>query len=365
VGLPLRGVQHFPCFKCFLLSSKIHIRSTAGNPMNYIQETYKIPCRVQEIRFTVRQFSVAGDLLLPLTGAKHPLIILVWGDGEAGRHMVGKPSRMLNRFVEQGYAVFLEDKPGFGASTGEFSRDSLLHERAMILAEEAAILRKHAEIHPDRVGVYGHSQGGYVIALAMEGGCRFDFVIAISCPAMNGVSQSAYLVGKQILCEGLSKEVAQEAESYYAQRESAQDYPTYLEAARYLDGIPLVRDVLGWGGIIPEEEFTPRQPDWEDFYDPMSQFSKLTMPALVIFGEKDTQANPVQGSAAYQKAFEQNGNRFFQVVNLKDTDHNMEITETGCWKEQVENYQRGGGKGANPEFLRTLSKWLGLLKEHF
>jgi pimeloyl-ACP methyl ester carboxylesterase len=331
--------------------------------MSEIHEYYKILCRVQEIRFTIRQFSVVGDLLLPLTGTKHPLIILVWGDGEAGRHMVGRPSKLIRCFIDCGYAVFLEDKPGFGASKGEFSRDYLLHERAMILAQEVAILRRHVAIKPDRVGVYSHSQGGYVMALAVESGIKFNFMIAISCPAMNGISQSAYLVKKQILCEGLSKEVAREAESYYYQRESAQDYPTYLEAASYLNEIPLVRDVLGWGGIIPKEEIKPRQPDWEDFYDPASQFSKLTVPALVIFGEKDTQADPVQGSAAYRMAFEHNRNKFFQVVILEDTDHNMDLTETGCWKEQVENYRRGGGKGVNPEFLKILNEWLGLLKK--
>jgi len=330
--------------------------------MSEIHDTYQIPCRVQEIKIMVGQFSVVGDLLLPVTGTKHPVIIVVWGDGEAGRHTVGKPSKLIRIFIECGYAVFLEDKPGFGASTGEFSSDHMLHERAMILAKEAATLRGHAAIDPERVGVYGHSQGGYVMALALASGSKFDFVVAISCPAMNGVLQSAYLVGKQIQCEGFSKEMAERAASYYAQRESAQDYPTYLEAARYLDGIPLVRDVLGWGGIISEEEFKPQQPDREDFYDPMGQFSRLTAPALVIFGEKDTQADPVQGSESYQKAFEQNGNRFFRVAVLKDTDHNMDLTETGCWKEQVENHRSGGGRGVNPEFVKILREWLGWIK---
>jgi hypothetical protein len=90
--------------------------------MSEIHDTYQIPCRVQEIKIMVRQFSVVGDLLLPVMGTKHPVIIVVWGDGEAGRHTVGKPSKLIRSFIESGYAVFLEDKPGFGASTGEFSK---------------------------------------------------------------------------------------------------------------------------------------------------------------------------------------------------------------------------------------------------
>jgi pimeloyl-ACP methyl ester carboxylesterase len=332
-----------------------------ADPMDQIHQYYQLPCRVHEIKFTRNQFSVVGDLLLPLTGTKHPLCIFVWGDGEAGRHMVGKPSKLVSIFLHCGYAVFLEDKPGFGASKGEFTSDYVLHERAMLLAKETAILRTQVDINPHRVGVYGHSQGGYAMALAMESGCLFDFVIAISCPAMDGVSQSAYLIAKQMLCEGYSPETAQNAQLYYIQRESAQDYLTYLEAARYLDDIPLVRDNLGWGGIIPQEAFTPRQPDWEDFYDPMIQFSKLTVPSLVIFGAKDTQADPLQGIAAFQRAFELNGNKFFQVLILEHTDHNMNITETGCWKEQVDNYRKPTGKGANPEYLRILGEWLTLI----
>ena len=42
---------------------------------------------------------------------------------------------------------------------------------------------------------------------------------------------------------------SQEAERAYQRRGRARSYPEYLEAAEFLEGIPAIRDGLGWAGI--------------------------------------------------------------------------------------------------------------------
>jgi pimeloyl-ACP methyl ester carboxylesterase len=311
----------------------------------------------------VDRFSVVGDLLLPPGDTMHPAIILVWGSGQAGRHRIEKPSEIITTFLKGGYAVFIEDKPGSGASTGKFSEDHLLSERAIILAKEVDLLKNRPEICSHQVGVYGTSQAGYVMALAMRSETKYNFMVAVSCPAAASIEQSAYLIKRQLGCEGYPPGTARQAEEYFIQRERARDYQTYLEAAKYLDGFPIVRDDLGWGGIKREDQFLPPGDDADKYFNPKDEYEKMTIPLLAVFGEKDTQIDPIQGRDAFQNAPMKNGNPFFRVEMLADTDHNMRISITGCIKEQIENNRNEVAPGYNPEFLKLLSEWLVELKQ--
>jgi uncharacterized protein len=195
--------------------------------MKYSEVAYT----VKEIHFEVGRFSVVGDLLLPHGDGQHPVIILVWGSGHAGRHRIEKPSELTTTFLKAGYAVFIEDKPGSGASTGEFSEDHLLSERAGILSKEVELMKNLPEIRSQQVGVCGLSQAGYVMPLAMQSGAKYDFMVAVSCPAEDSVDQAAYLIRQQLLCDGYPPDTARQAEEYYIQREHTQDYQNYLTAA--------------------------------------------------------------------------------------------------------------------------------------
>jgi pimeloyl-ACP methyl ester carboxylesterase len=329
------------------------------------QEYCETPYRRQELSFPASRFQIAGDLILPVEGENYPLIVFVWGSGPAGRHLIGKPSQLLSRFMASRYAIFIADKPGTGSSTGEFSSEHLLSERATILTAELEALRNHPEINAQQVGVYGSSQAAYVIAMAIGQGANIDFVLAVSCPAQDSVEQSAYLVAQQLLCEDCPKDEAEMAQRCYIQRDRAQSYAEYLEAAQFLETNPVVRDDLDWGGVITENEFEPRPPDWDEFFDPAVTFHRLTMPVLAIFGEKDTQINPVQGAIAYQQALTENGNPLFRVVTVPNADHNMRQAKTGCLKEQRESYNKPGGASYHPVFLDVLGGWLSAMKNHW
>jgi pimeloyl-ACP methyl ester carboxylesterase len=200
------------------------------------------------------------------------------------------------------------------------------------------------------------------MALALENGVDFAFMVATSCPVVDSVTQSAYQIEQQVLCAGYPPEEAERARDAYIQRERAQTYADYVPAARRLDENPVVRDDLDWGGVVPEAAFAPHPSTWEEFYSPTQSFSRLTMPVLAIFGEKDTQVNPVQGAEVYRCALQRANHPLSQVVVIPQADHNMRRTKTGCLKEQQETYGRPGGADYHPEFLETLGQWLGNLK---
>lgn len=314
----------------------------------------------EEISFDSRHFKVVGDLHIPNPNKKQPVIIFVHGDGPARRSPSGRPGRIMQSFLDIGFACFYYDKPGYGESTGEFTRGKLFEERAAILVDAVNALKRHQAINPKQIGLWGISQAGYVMPLAITQTKDIAFMIAISCPAMDSIDQSAYLVEKQILCEGYDEKVAKMAYKYFRQRAHARNYKEYLEAAEYLAKNPFIQSIQ-WGGIKSEEQFSPYPPSNEGFFNPITLVEKITIPVLAIFGEKDTQIDPFQGAEGYDKALKQAGNRFYRVKLFPDADHGIILSETGCMKERRERYRSQYAPG----YIELMQTWLGSLKLRF
>lgn len=327
----------------------------------FSQDSSDVSFRSKDISLNAGKFYIKGCLLLPETGDNFPVVLYCTGSGPTNMQQSIKSSKTIRRFIKSGFAFFIDDKPGSGESTGEFSGDCLFQERAMILEKEIEFLKKHPLINPKQIGLYGSSQAGYVMPLVLERSKDVAFMVAWSCPAMNSLEQSAYLVKMQALCNGDSKEDAEKLWKYYKQRVEAKTYKEYLEAAEYLDNHPVIKE-LGWGGVYPEKDFEPADKNSSSFFNPIGIMENVKIPVLAIFGEKDTQVDPVQGAEGYRNALQKAGNKFFKVVTIPNADHNMRITKTGSLREQKEDYNKEGGAKIAPGFLETIESWLGELK---
>ena len=197
----------------------------------------------EEICFDSAHFKIVGDLHIPNPNKQQPAIVFVHGDGPARRSSSGRPNRIMRSFLDTGFAWLFYDKPGYGESTGTFTRGKLFEERASILVDAVTVLKKHPAINPEQIGLWGISQAGYVMPKAITATKDIAFMIAISCPAMDSVDQSAYLVEKQILCEGYDEAEAKKARQYFRQRARAKTYREYLVAAEYLDKNPFIQSI--------------------------------------------------------------------------------------------------------------------------
>lgn len=332
--------------------------------VNFSQENKEVLFRSEEIKFEVKQFIISGDLILPLEGNKFPVVIFCTGSGQTSRKQAIKNSKVIRKFIEKGFGFFIDDKPGSGDSKGEFSDDSLLRERAIILCKEIEILKEHPMINNECIGLYGSSQAGYVMSITLEQTKDISFMIAWSCPAMSSIEQSAYLVKKQTLCDGGSEEEAEKVWKYFIQRANSKSYSEYYEAAEFLDKHPVIKD-LGWGGIISEQDFTLLSSSSESYINPLDGIGKVTFPSLFIFGEKDTQIDPIQGAVAFKESLEKSGNKNYKIITIPGVDHNMRTTKTGCLKEQKENCNKEGGARLSDEFLEIIGNWLDEFKINF
>ena len=255
------------------------------------------PHDIEKFVFDSSHFKVVGELRIPSGDRKYPLVIMVHGDGPAYRTYFYP---LKECFLRAGYATLMWDKPGFGQSTGKFSQSHLRAERAEVLLDAISNVKSHPRIDSDAIGVWGISQAGYVIPMALEKTGDISFMIMVGCPGENGIHQTAYLIRQQLRFEGVSEEEARQAEEHFVRLYSAQSFEEYISHAKPLYDNPVQRRLGFVSALWDETNWKPHSPEEEAFYDPISVIEKTTIPVLAFFGEKDTQVDPVQGAAHFQ-----------------------------------------------------------------
>jgi len=312
--------------------------------------------RVEEIRFRSGRFRVVGDLRLPAGDGPFPAIIMVHGDGPITRD--GYPTTYqpaMEIFLRNGYAVFSWDKPGSGESTGKFNRKGVwdvLSRRAEILVDGIGALVEQPTIDPARIGLWGISQAGWVMPLALERTDNVAFMIVVSGGAEASSEQMAYQLGQKVACAGGSAEQAALVERYWAQSSNAASYDEYREAMEILVEIPRFQDHTGITlRIAEQDDWKPYPRDTDRFVDPLDVIGHTTIPVLAFFGELDKNIDPVQGAEAYEAALQEAGNQDYSIVAIPGMAHTLVPAETGCLNEPW-------GSELAPEYLETLEAWL-------
>ena len=161
---------------------------------------------VEELTFQSGPFKVVGDLRLPAGSGPFPVVLFVHGSGPADRTgSLGLYLPIMERMLQAGFATFAWDKPGTGESTPELDeRDpSLRHQRAQILLDAIELMKSRPDIDPTRIGVWGISQAGYVIPIALTQTKDVAFVICVSCPGESGMTRRdtrPWLLGSARTC---------------------------------------------------------------------------------------------------------------------------------------------------------------------
>jgi pimeloyl-ACP methyl ester carboxylesterase len=306
--------------------------------------------RVQELSFPSGDFTIVGDLRMPLEGGPHPVILMIHGSGGATRNGAVPFTPMIEIFLRNGYAVLSWDKPGSGESKGSFDPERTIFQRADILTDAIEVLAENSSIDLSVVGLWGLSQAGWVMPLALENSNRISFMIVVSGGGEDGIEQGAYQVAQRIACLGGSPEDVQTLEQYWAIMNKAEDYLTYREAAEIVLEIPGVYEETGFV-INEEEDWNPWPRDIGAFFDPRDVLRETTIPVLAFFGELDKYVDPVQGAQAYETSLAAAGNLDYLVVSNEGAGHVMVAQETGCPGEYVGNVYMS-------EYLETLESWL-------
>jgi len=321
-----------------------------------------VPHTTKEITFHSDRFKVVGDLRVPTAQGKYPVVVMVHGDGPNNRTSYGTYFPLMNCFLGAGYACFSWDKPGSGKSKGELNREHLQQERARILMDAINALKENPSIDSSQMGLWGISQAGYIMPLALSMTDDVSFMICVGCPGESGIHQTAYLIRRQLMCEGMPGDEARQAEEHFARLFYASTYQEYLRYTKPLVETPLVKRMGFVSDIWSEEEWRPHDQGGEGFFNPIDIIERTTIPVLAFFGEKDTQVDPRQGAEAYTTALDKAGNQHFRIEIIPAADHNLILCKTGCISERNKR-SSSGWKNYAPEYLEIMEEWLRELRK--
>jgi uncharacterized protein len=306
------------------------------------------PARVEEIAFESGSFHIVGDLRLPEGTAPFPVVLFVHGSGAADRTNFGGYLPIIERILDAGYAVFSWDKPGTGESTGQVDNTPrVYHQRAQIVLDAIEVMKKHPVIDHRRIGLWGISQGGYVMPLALSQTKDIAFMICVSCAGVAGDDQLAYQLISQTICEGAPKEKDSQLKTLLSELDEARSFETYEEYVHYREVLSALREIgsdttTGFRvpGIIPEFAWQANDPEVEGWWNPVRVIEQTRIPVLVINGDKDTNLDPIQGAYAWRKALEQAGNPNSQVEILPGINHFMFASESSCIEKQMQTFNQ-------------------------
>lgn len=147
------------------------------------------PYRSEAVSFQNGEVTLAGTLTLPAGEGPFAAVLFITGSGPQDRDETiarHRPFLLLtDTLTRAGYATLRVDDRGVGGSSGDLSRATYDDLTGDVLAGVAS-LRAHPAIDRERIGLFGHSEGGYLAPLAAARSDDVAFVIMMAGPAVPG-----------------------------------------------------------------------------------------------------------------------------------------------------------------------------------
>jgi hypothetical protein len=340
-----------PSFIGLILASfQAHLGAAAG-PVRADPPEEKADAQavvVEQVRFRHGKNSLAGNLYKPAGRGPQPAVALVLGSGAQDRDYGGMGPAQGRHFARHGFACLAWDKPGVGKSTGDFNTQTF-RDRAGEALAAVAFLRERPDIRPDRVGLWGHSQGGMVAPLAASLSDKVAFVIEVSGWQGPAWQQDHTRVEAEMRADGFPK----------ARMQLIRGTGDFEE----LDKMQQAVKTSAWFEYVhacDKPLFYSARRNVSDNSEPW--WEKVHCPVLVIFGDKDTSSGPPEPLVAIiRRALARAGNKDVTVKIFAGADHSICKTMSGGRKEARERAARRE-KGAAPEFvdgyLELMTDWL-------
>ncbi|QQG90137.1 alpha/beta fold hydrolase [Mycobacteroides chelonae] len=132
-----------------------------------------------------------ATLALPRRGTgPFGLVVFVHGDGAANATRDGFYEPIWESFAQAGYASLSWNKPGIQGAPGNWLNQSM-HDRANEAEDAIDWARQRTDIDPRRIGIWGISQGGWVVPEVAAHRPDLQFVIIVGA-AINWLRQGRY-----------------------------------------------------------------------------------------------------------------------------------------------------------------------------
>jgi pimeloyl-ACP methyl ester carboxylesterase len=302
--------------------------------------------RLCDVTFNSAEVALAGSLAVPDQVAPSAGVVMVGGSGPSDRTNDTYFTPIRRHLAGAGMAVLSYDKRGVGASSGDW-RDATMDDLAADAVAALGFLRAQPGVRVDAVGLFGHSEGGWVVLRAATGRDDVPWVITNSCPGMTPAAQDRYALANALRQAGAiaQREIDSTLACYDRVVEAGRrdiDFAGVSELVRFAEKPSLFADHY-WGDVDERLwEFLKRKQD----HDPVPDALGLRCPHLAIFGGED-QLVPVAESI----------HLFSAAVCHADRHHRATLT-VEVFPGADHRVQTNGGTRLAPGYLTILTQWV-------
>ena len=283
--------------------------------------------REEEVWFKNGDVNLSGTLILPARKGKFPVVVITHGGTPNER---GAYKSWAWHFVKKGIAALIYDKRGAGKSSGE-TRSARMEDLADDAVAGVNFLKTRVEIDRRKIGVTGHSQGGWIAPLAATKSKDVSFVIASAASGVSPDKQSIYHRASVMRESGFSEDAVKiasdlrerlyrtgrmllendsnadaEREKISAELEKYKDAP-WLEAAALPPNLNNDKPTRGGLQLL--------------FFEPVPMWEKVKVPVLLVWGDKDTVVPVAEGKAIIENALKKAGNKDVTVKIFPNVNH--------------------------------------------
>jgi pimeloyl-ACP methyl ester carboxylesterase len=306
--------------------------------------------RREDLTFANGGVTLGGTLYLPQGLGPFAAVVFTHGSGDRTRDAYAMEAEQL---AAAGVAAFVYDKRGAGRSVGANWTVATFDELASDAEAAVRALRDRRDIDPKRIGLYGLSQGTWLIGIVASRVPNLAFLVFVSGSGIPVWEQEIYRTGAMMRAAGYSDADIVEAQSYQRTK------------------FAVARTGLGWQQLDSLSKALRQRPArWFDGYaqeystlssarfwwlavfhhDPRPILEHLTMPVLGLFGEKDL-SFPIPTVVANMRAdLARAGNRDVTLTVFSGAEHQLMVPQ--------EHDGRALRRVVIPDYMPTLIGWL-------
>lgn len=274
--------------------------------------------------------TLSGSLHLPPGPGPHPAVVMAQGSGASDRDADGYFVPIRQCFLDRRIATFSFDKPGCGSSSGDW-RSYGLEDRTQQLLAALELVRARPEIDGQRVGAWGHSQGGWLVQKLAGRSDALDFAIANSGPSLSVAEQVLYDCEQTIRRAGFDEDAVKEALELTHSIQRAAENDMSFESLQ--DELITPASKQDWFAKFPSLD---EAMDWHHLktlvvepHDPVADLATTTCPFLAIFGGLDALLPPWTSAEDIGSALTAAGNSDATVLVFPSGDHRIQDPATG------------------------------------
>jgi pimeloyl-ACP methyl ester carboxylesterase len=237
---------------------------------------------------------------------------------------------VLDLFLARDTAVLLINKRGMGLSQGSWVKNDF-QGRADDLHAGVRALQAHDGIDPARIGLIGHSQGGWIVSLAAAQHDDVAFFVSLAGPTTTVAGNMQDNYWHHFRCQGLT------GEQLYLRVEK--QMATSRFGAELGEIVPF--GMFGFdAGIID--------------YDPSTALQTVSSPGLLVYASHDRLVSPALNVQRLGELFDGAVPDRLTAVTIPAATHSFRVVGDTC-----ASYEEISAAPLSVELTATLEGWLG------